>query len=121
MANGVALGAARFRLPVAGRGCLPALRVHGAGTWYPSPLGEISLETIHFTISADTPGHLTVCVDVFDVDEYGPLLDERDVASDEGPLRIDLSIALQRLEPDQARDLAAALTRAADWVDRARS
>jgi hypothetical protein len=79
------------------------------------------LETIHFTISADTPGHLTVSVDVFDVNEYGPLLDERDVASDEGPLRIDLSIALQRLEPDQARDLAAALTRAADWVDRARS
>ena len=78
------------------------------------------METIHFTIQLNTPGH-TVTVDVFDVSEYAPLLDERDVASNEGPLRIDLSIALQGLEPDQARDLAAALTRAADWVDRARS
>jgi hypothetical protein len=113
-------------LPVVGslsldEAVLPTLRVHGPGTSCPSPLGEVSVETIHFTMSVDTPGRLTVSVDVFDINEYGPLLDERDIASDEGPLRIDLSIVLQRLEPDQARDLAAALTRAADWVDRARS
>ena len=82
------------------------------------------MDTIHFTVNIDRPSRLTMSVDVFDVlNDYGPFLDERDVAvaSDEGPLRIDLSIHLERLESDQARGLAAALTRAADWVDRARS
>jgi hypothetical protein len=74
------------------------------------------VETVHFTIRVDTPGHVSV-----DVDEYGALVDEPDVASDEEPLEIALKIAFRRLEPDQARAIAAALTRAADWVDRARS
>jgi hypothetical protein len=75
------------------------------------------VETIHFTMRIDTPGH-TVSVDVND---YGALVDESgDVAFDE-TLEIELSIAFRRLEPDQARAIAAALTRAADWVDRARS
>ena len=74
------------------------------------------METSRFMIRIDTPGHVSV-----NVDEYGALVDEPDVASDEEPLEITLSIAFRRVEPDQARAIAAALTRAADWVDRARS
>jgi hypothetical protein len=116
LASGVALGAARCRFTVAGRGCLPTLRVHDPGTSCPSPPREVSVETIHFVIRVDTPGTVSV-----HVDEYGALVDEPDVASDEGPLEITLSIAFRRLGLDQARAIAAALTRAADWVDRARS
>lgn len=74
------------------------------------------METIHFSIEVDMPGH-TVSVDV---DEYGELVDKPDVAADEGPLRIALSIET-RLKREDARAIAAALTEAADWVERARS
>jgi len=94
-------------LPAAGEHG-PALRAHHR--W------EVSVETIHFTIDVGMPGH-TVSVDV---DEYGELVDKPDVASDEGPLRTALSIETC-LRPDDARAIAAALTRAADWVERARS
>jgi hypothetical protein len=96
---------------------LPAVREHGPAL-VPITAWEVSVETIHFTIDVGMPGH-SGTIDV-DVDEYGELVDKPDVASDEGPLRTTLSIETC-LRPDDARAIAAALTRAAEWVERARS